>query len=128
MAGGASKAIERAEMRGCECIQVFTTSPRAWKHQTHRDDEVAAFRAGVARLGLSPVVVHASYLLNLATPDLALHRKSIELLNETARWAAALGASTVILHPGQCDDATMAAGLTRTTDCLRAALKSLPEG
>lgn len=128
MAGGASKAVERAEARGCECLQIFTTSPRAWKHHVHRDEEVAAFRAGIARLGLAPVTVHASYLLNLATSDSVLHRKSIDLLTETARWSAALGASTVILHPGSCDEARMTAGLRRVANCVTSVLRGLPDG
>lgn len=128
VAGGISNAVTRAVERGCECVQVFTTSPRAWRHQLHRPDEVSAFRAGVARHGIRPVVVHAIYLINLASEDPGLRAKSLSNLVETCRWAGEIGASTVVFHPGHCPETGMPAGLRRVADCLRTALKGLPPG
>src|SRR6266513_755967 len=98
MAGGAARAVPRAAEREAECLQIFTTSPRAWAHQTHRDEDLKAFRAGTAG---KPVVVHGSYLMNFATTDAGLLKKSSAMLADTARWTAALGGVTVVLHPGQ---------------------------
>jgi len=128
IAGGVSKAVERAVARECECIQIFTTSPRAWKHQTHRAEEVQAFREGVKRFHLAPVVVHASYLVNLASTQTWLYRRSITMLAETCRWAERLGCASVIIHVGHCADTAMAGGLRRAGRALKAVLKNVPPG
>ncbi len=125
MAGGAAKAAPRAAEREAEALQVFTTSPRAWAHQAHRDDDLAAFRAGTAG---KPVVVHGSYLMNFATTDAALLAKSSAMLADTARWTAALGAVTVILHPGQAVGADGTTGVARVAAGLKAVLTGWPAG
>jgi hypothetical protein len=127
-AGGLSRAVPKAEARGCEAVQVFTTSPRQWRHQRHPEDQVAGFREGMARLGIAPVVVHASYLLNLATRDSALRAKSLDLLVETGRWSAAIGAAAVILHPGIADDVEGGPGVRRCAGAIRDALSAWPDG
>ncbi len=128
IAGGVSKAVTRAVERGCECIQIFTTSPRAWKHQTHKPEEVEAFRGGVKRHRLAPVVVHGSYLLNLASKQAWLLKRSIAMLAETFQWADRLGCASVIIHVGHCEEARMAEGLRCAGRALKAALKELPAG
>ena len=99
-----------------------------WAHQAHDDGEIAAFRAGCTRLGLAPVVAHASYLLNLASPEEGLRARSVAHLAATARWSALLGASTVIIHPGHCDDPAGGACVTRVAECIRAAFNEWPAG
>jgi len=125
MAGGAAKAVSRAVEREAEALQIFTTSPRAWAHQTHDADNLTAFRGGI--LG-KPVVVHGSYLMNFATTDLGLLKKSSAMLADTARWTAALGARTVILHPGQAVGADGSTGVERVAAGLKAVLKDWPAG
>ena len=66
--GGIYTAIDRGVELGCEAIQVFTTSPRAWKAQVHTDENLARFRERRAETGV-PVVCHASYLINMAGTD-----------------------------------------------------------
>jgi len=128
IAGGLSRAASRAAERGCECLQVFTTSPRAWSHQRHLPGEVAGFRAGLTAHGLSPAVVHAVYLLNLASGKSRLRARSSAHLLETCRWARAIGASTVIFHPGHCPEGEMNGGLKRAAASLRPILRQLPPG
>ncbi len=127
-AGGMAEAVERAKERGCECVQVFTTSPRAWKHQQHEAGQLAAFRAGMRSADIRPVVAHAIYLPNLATAKMSLWNKSVRNLAETCRWAHAAGAATVILHAGHCPPEEMSEGLARTARGLRAVLRDLPPG
>lgn len=126
IAGGLSTALVRARERGCECIQVFTTSPRAWRHQRHAPGEVSAFREGLGRHGISSVVVHAIYLINLASADARLRAKSRANLAETCRWAGEIGASTVIVHPGHCPPTEMEKGLKLVAASLGDILHRLP--
>jgi len=127
-AGGISRAVERAVERGCECAQVFSTSPRAWKHQEHRSEEISLFRAGMARNGITPVVVHAIYLLNLSSEDTGLRNRSTTHLAETMKWAELLGASTVIIHTGHCPAESMPEGLERAASAIKSVLTDAPPG
>ncbi len=122
-AGGVGNAVERVRERGCEALQIFTTSPRAWAHQAHPEDQVARFRTGLAGI---PAVVHGSYLMNFATTDPALLVKSSTMLVQTARWASALGCTTVILHPGQAVGGEGADGVARVAAGLKAVLADWP--
>lgn len=118
--------MARAVERECECIQIFTTSPRAWKHQTHPGEEAAAFREGIAARKIAPVVAHGSYLINLSSGQTHLRERSASLLAETCRWAGEFGCGTVVVHVGHCEDAKMAEGLGRAARILRRVLKDAP--
>ncbi len=98
--GGISKAIDRAEELGCDAVQVFTQSPRMWRPTTHADDEVARFRARRDEAGIGSVVCHALYLVNLASPDPEVHRKSVDALRATLRAAGSIGSEAVVFHVG----------------------------
>ena len=67
--GGISKAIGRGRDLGCESLQVFTHNPRTWRPINHKEEEIAAFRAGAAEAGMGPLVSHGLYLINLGAPD-----------------------------------------------------------
>ena len=79
VAGGFVRALDRAEATGCEALQIFTKNSNRWRGHPNSDNEVTEFRERVMRAGL-PVVSHASYLINLATPDATLRNKSIAAL------------------------------------------------
>lgn len=128
VAGGLSQAVERAVSRGCECIQVFSTSPRAWKHQAHSAEELSLFRAGIARNRIGPVVVHAIYLLNLSSRLSRLRNRSMKHLAETMKWAGLMGASTVIIHTGHCEQDSMKEGLKKASQCIKSVLSGAPAG
>ena len=48
-----SRAIERAEERRCDAIQIFNQSPRMWRPTRYSDDDFAAFREAMERLARS---------------------------------------------------------------------------
>jgi deoxyribonuclease-4 len=120
--------VERAVERECGCIQVFTTSPKMWRHQVHEPGEVAGFRAGIRERGIFPAVAHAAYLINLASPNRALFAKSVKHLAQTGEWAGKLGLSAVVLHAGHAPAADMPAALSRVAQGLREAFRGWPEG
>jgi len=120
--------VERAVSRGCECVQVFSTSPRAWKHHHHEEAEVSGFRAGMGINSITPIVVHAIYLLNLASPFSGLRNRSMKHLNETLAWAGRMGAATVVIHTGHCEAKSMADGIKRAATCIKSVLADAPNG
>jgi deoxyribonuclease-4 len=98
--GGLDRAVERGEEIGAESIQIFNQSPRMWRPTSYTDDDFAAFRA---RLDASPIesaFIHAVYLINVASDDKEVRRKSLESLTHALMVGDAIGAGGVVLHPG----------------------------
>jgi deoxyribonuclease-4 len=117
--GGISNAIDRAAELGCDAVQVFTQSPRMWRPTTHAPEQVERFRARRAETAIGAVVCHALYLVNLASPDREIHRKSVAAMEATLDAAAAIGAEGVIFHVGSHLGAGMATCRRRVVPALR---------
>lgn len=97
---GLVASVRRAAELGCETIQVFAANPSAW-HSPEIPAQVADdFRRVAEESDLRPVFVHTPYLLNLASPDRAIHAKSSSALADSMRRAGALGAQYVVTHIG----------------------------
>jgi deoxyribonuclease IV len=99
-AGGLVQAHERAVERGCEAMQVWGQSPRQWRPSRWKPDDVAAFRELMGNGPVKSVVIHAIYLINCASTDPGLRRKSADSLIHALRTGDEIGADGVILHPG----------------------------
>ena len=99
-AGGLVKAHERGVERGCDAIQIFNQNPRMWRPTQHRDDDVAAFRGLMAEGPLEVIVIHAVYLINAASRDAEVRRKSLDSMIHALRTGDRIGAVGVVLHPG----------------------------
>ena len=100
VAGGMTRSIDRALGAGCESLQVFTKNNNQWRAHALRDEDVATFRVGVEESGLQPVLAHASYLINMGTPDDVLWNKSIDSLDEELTRCEILGIPLLVVHPG----------------------------
>ena len=99
-AGGLDKAIERGSALGCESIQIFNQSPRMWRPTKYGPDDFAAFKEAMADSPVEAVVIHAVYLINCATNDKDLRKKSLASLIHALRIGDGIGAAGVVLHPG----------------------------
>ncbi|MBN2466922.1 MAG: deoxyribonuclease IV [Deltaproteobacteria bacterium] len=100
IAGGLSRVIPRALKTGCDTIQIFSGNPRGWKRRSLEGEEVETFHADLSQTEITPVFVHASYLINLASPDAVLYSRSIASLGDELSRAYRLGAQFVIVHVG----------------------------
>src|SRR5689334_4359686 len=98
--GGLDKAIERGAERGCEAIQIFNQSPRMWRPTKYGREDFAAFKEAMAASPVETVVIHAVYLINCATKDKELRKKSLASLTHALRIGDGIGAAGVVLHPG----------------------------
>ncbi len=107
---------------GADAIQVFNQSPRMWKPTRWKDDDVAAFRELMAEGPIKSVVIHAVYLLNCASKDTEIRKKSIASLIHSLRMGDAIGADGVVLHPGSTVGEPHSEALERVGDALREAL------
>ena len=99
-AGGISNAIDRIEEIGGNAVQVFTQSPRMWKATEHTPEEVERFRTRRKQARVKAVACHALYLVNLASRDKEVRSKSFTAMSATMETARAIGADSVVFHPG----------------------------
>jgi deoxyribonuclease-4 len=99
-AGGLANAIERGSERACESIQIFHQSPRMWRPTAYGEADFAAFGEAMEASGIEAVVIHAVYLINCATKDRELRKKSLTSLTHALRIGDGIGSAGVILHPG----------------------------
>jgi deoxyribonuclease-4 len=126
VAGGMTNAVERAVAHQCEALQVFTKNANQWRGKPLDPDDVRAFRRRIDETGLSPVVSHASYLINLATTSAPLRAQSIDAFIDELDRAHALGLLGVVIHPGTCTAGTEADALNLIADAVRTAFKARP--
>ena len=116
IAGGLPRAVERARAAHCDTLQIFTKSSGQWRARPLPDAEVAEFRRLSEKLDVRPVIGHASYLINLASPDDTLRQRSSAALGEELDRAEALGLLGVVLHPGSYTTTSEEEGLARIAD------------
>jgi len=113
IAGGFSRVVPRALKKGCGVIQFFSRNPRAWTDGSLKPNEVESFRKALSQTAITPLFLHAPYLLNLASPKPELYARSITYLCEELQRAQVLGAQFVIVHVGNRLDSTEAIALER---------------
>ncbi|MFQ5928087.1 MAG: deoxyribonuclease IV [Acidobacteriota bacterium] len=100
IAGGTPLAVERASRLGCRVLQIFVRNCNQWKGKPLLDEEVENFRNAWARSQIQEVVAHDSYLINLASPENELRRRSIGALLDELDRSERLGLSYLVVHPG----------------------------
>jgi deoxyribonuclease IV len=98
--GGLVRALERAEAMGCETMQIFNQSPRMWRPTNYAEADFEAFRARFASSPVDSIFIHAVYLINCASDDAEVRRKSKVSLTHALRVGDAIGAGGVVVHPG----------------------------
>lgn len=128
VAGGLPRAVERGVVHGCDAMQIFAKNANQWRGRQLPPEEIRAFRLLVKQSGITPVVSHASYLINLATANRGLHAQSMEAMGDELDRAEALGLLGVVLHPGCYTDGSEAHGLALIADGLDLLLRERRRG
>ena len=121
--GGLANAVQRGKERGCESIQIFHQSPRMWRPTNHTEEDFAAFREAMDASPVEAVIIHAVYLINCATKDKELRKKSLTSLTHALRVGDGIGARGVVLHPGSQKTDPLKPSLKRASKVIAAALK-----
>ncbi len=122
-AGGLVRAIERGSERGCESIQIFNQSPRRWRPTRYGPEDFAAFREAMDASPVEATVIHAVYLINCASKDKELRKKSLDSLVHALRTGDGIGAAGVVLHPGAQKGEPHGPSMKRAARTIAAALK-----
>jgi deoxyribonuclease-4 len=131
IAGGVSRAFERAEQDTAQAIQIFVRNPRGWASKPIEEDEVARFRAEAKRTGM-PSAAHSIYLANHAAGDPELREKSWGTLADELGRCEQLGVSFLVFHPGSNADVDegvklVAEGMERALDTVKGKARLLVE-
>ncbi len=121
-AGGLVQAHARGVERGCEAIQVFNQSPRMWRPTRWKDPDVAEFRELMSEGPIRSVVIHAVYLINCASKDREIRRKSVASLTHALDMGDRIGADGVVIHPGSATGEPHEEALDRAGEAIREAL------
>jgi deoxyribonuclease IV len=122
-AGGLSNAIERGEERRADSIQIFNQSPRMWRPTRYSEEDFAAFREAMDASRVQAVVIHAVYLINCATDDAEMRKKSLRSLTHSLWIGDGIGAAGVVLHPGAQKGKPLAGSMRRASRVIKEALK-----
>lgn len=126
VAGGLRKAIENAEKIGAETIQIFGSSPRQWNVKLPNKKDVRLFKEKIKESGLGPIFIHAPYLVNIATPDNEIRKKSIHNLIGQMKIAKLIEAEGVIFHIGTKKDLSEKEALKKCSGALKIILRKVP--
>lgn len=118
IAGGYYRAVEKAQQIGCDCVQLFTKNNSQWLAKAITPTEVDRFKAAVCDLGITHLLAHDAYLINLASPDPGLWRRSVDAFVEELHRAAALEIPYVVTHPGAYTTANEPEGLQRLIEAI----------
>jgi deoxyribonuclease IV len=122
----AVKAAEIARWLGCNAIQIFASNPTGWRPTAGDPAGSLAFARAAGDKGLDPVVIHAPYLINLASPDEIIWEKSVFLLRWTLQRGALLGAAYVVFHTGSHRGSGVEAGIARIAEGITTILPETP--
>src|SRR2546422_7562659 len=130
IAGSYLNALELARKLGCNALQIFSARPRMWLGGSARVAELdaLAFRARREELRLGPLVVHANYLINLASAERMLQTRSIQAFHDEIVRALALGADFLVVHPGARGEATAGQAISTVVESVKQASKRAPMG
>jgi deoxyribonuclease-4 len=99
-AGSLELAAERAYRLGANTFQIFSSSPRQWRPYRLAAESCEGMRRLREKHGIGPLVIHAGYLVNLASVTPEFHRKSVQAFRGELERALTLGAEFLVLHPG----------------------------
>lgn len=100
IAGGLHLAFELAHAAGCDCLQIFVKNQRQWVAKPLDDASISAFSGAWKQSQITPIVAHATYLINLGAPDGENRQKSIRATIDELERCEALGLLGLVLHPG----------------------------
>jgi len=124
---GLGTAVRNGKSIGCTAVQVFTSSPQQWKFKPVTDEMVADFQAASAETGITEIVSHDSYLINLCAPDEAKREQSIDGMKNEINRCAKYGIRYVVSHMGSHVGQGAETGLKMVAESAKRVLDETPD-
>jgi len=125
IAGGLLNAIYSGEKIGCDVVQLFSKSQIQWKSKPLAEEEVARFKQAVRETKVLPVVVHDSYLINLASADTIIFQKSFTAVIDELQRCELLEIPYLVMHPGAHLGRGEKEGMNQIADSLNKIFKQM---
>jgi len=126
--GGFQKNAKRSKEIGCQCLQIFPGNPTAWRLPSYNPEEISRRTDCLRELELFPLVIHAVYLVNLASPNNEVYKKTQENIRITMERASHYGAPYVVIHTGSHGASGRGKGIARVITALEKQFLSWPRG
>ncbi|MFN0084260.1 MAG: deoxyribonuclease IV [Blastocatellia bacterium] len=127
IAGGLYRSVHEAREKGCLTWQIFSRNPRGWSAKPLSEEDVALFRATREDSGLDPCIIHSCYLINLASPDGEIRAKSIFAFRDEIERGLAIGADSLVVHPGSGRGAPPEQAIENCASAIHASVEGLAE-
>ncbi len=127
IAGGIEQAFARGEAIGATAIQIFTRNASRWQAKPLTAEAISTFHAARAESSIGYVASHDSYLINLASPDSELRKKSILTFVDEMQRCAHLGIADLVMHPGAHMGKGREAGLATLAESFRSIFAEAPK-
>jgi deoxyribonuclease-4 len=128
IAGGLHNALLKSSELGCDAVQIFSRNPRGWRARPLAGEEIERFRAARAATGITPVVIHCNYLVNLAAANPDILEKSRASFREEVLRGVALGADYLVVHPGSARGSCEADAIRVCAESLKTACDGVDLG
>jgi len=126
IAGGVFNAFLHAEKAGCRTVQLFNKSSNQWAAKPLETAEIERFHGERERTGIAPVVSHTAYLINCASPDPYLYKRSVGALGIEYARCGVLNIDYLVMHPGAHTGSGIDAGVKRIARGLNTVLDKHP--
>lgn len=126
ISGGLEKAIERGESIGCTTIQLFTKSNRQWHAKPLSEEDIELFIKTAQSSAIHPIIAHATYLINIASPETKIEKQSTQALAKELERCQELGIHYLVLHPGSYVKGSPDEGIERIINNLNEVLDNVP--
>ncbi len=125
--GGVFNAPLRGKKAGCDVIQIFTKNNNRWESKKITDKEITAFKENLNKTGIKAAASHDAYLINLASPNKDVYKKSLTAFYDEIERAEALGLPYLVFHPGAHLGEGEDAGIKQITDSINLLLSKKPQ-
>jgi deoxyribonuclease-4 len=123
ISGKLANAIREAAELGCETVQIFSRNPRGWLAAPLAPEQVREFFDARERHAISPVVIHAPYLINLAAPDPTIWQRSVSAFRNEVKRAVELRADYLVVHPGSAKEQSAEFGIQACVRGIKSAVR-----
>jgi deoxyribonuclease-4 len=111
---------------GCQVIQIFSGTPRAWRTTPLDRKEAPWFAWALDQVDIRPLFIHVPYLVNMASPDPDIQRKSVAVMRDAVKKATLLGGGCLVAHVGSHQGEGTPKGLKRLKKSVDAFLSNAP--
>ena len=119
IAGGVQNAPIRGHELGCEAIQIFTRNPNQWKAKALTEEQIQGFKAGIKTYNIQAAMTHSIYLINLASYDRSIRKRSERAFLKEMDRSEELGIPFLVFHPGSFRESTEKKGIRRLASSLQ---------